>query len=225
PGVFLGSFLLGATNTGSLAIAAGIAIGNTLEPLTGAYLVNRFAGGRFALARAKGLALFVVHAAFLSTTISATIGVTSLALAGLVPWSAFGHIWLIWWLGNAVGAVVVASVVLLWIENPRIDYSRAQWLELSLVAAALVGVGWAVFHASDYPVGVLTLPVCIWAAFRFGQREAATAACVISVIATWATVHGYGPFAAILPQSTALLARQLFIAVTSIVGIAVGGAV
>jgi two-component system NtrC family sensor kinase len=90
-------------------------------------------------------------------------------------------------------------------------------VELSLVVLSLIGVGWAVFVATDYPVGFLTLPVCLWAAFRFGQREAATATCVLSVLATWATVHGHGSFAATQSPNAALLALQLFMAVTTLV--------
>jgi PAS domain S-box-containing protein len=225
PGVFLGAFFVNETTAGSFATSLAIAAGNTLEALLGAFLVNRFAGGRLALNRGRGLALFVILAALGSTAISATVGVTSLSLAGYASWPEYGRIWLTWWLGDAVGAVVVAPVILLWAAHRRIEWSQPQRLELSLVVLSLIGVGWAVFVASDYPIGFLTLPVCLWAAFRFGQREAATASCVLAVLATWATVHGHGSFAATQPPNAALLELQLFVAVTSIIGIAAGGAV
>jgi len=225
PGIFLGAFFVNETAAGSLSTSSAIAAGNTLEALVGALLVNRFAGGRSALDRGQSLALFVVLAAVVSTAISATVGVTSLWLAGFAPRPEYGRIWLTWWLGDAVGAIVVAPVLLLWAAHRHFDWSRPQLLELFLVVLSLIGVGWAVFVASDYPVGFLTLPVCLWAAFRFGQREAVSAACVLSVLATWATVHGHGSFAATQTPNAALLELQLFIAVTSIVGIAAGGAV
>jgi PAS domain S-box-containing protein len=224
PGIFLGALFVNETTAGSLFTSVAIAAGNTLEVLIGASLVNRFAGGRSALNRGRGLALFVV-AALASTAISATVGVTSLSWAGFAPWPEYGGIWLTWWLGDAVGAIVVAPVILLWAAHWHFKWSGSQLLELSLVVLSLIGVGWAVFVASDYPVGFLTLPICIWAAFRFGQREAATATCVLSVLATWATVHGHGSFAATQPPNAALLELQLFMAVTTIVGLAVGGAV
>ena len=83
PGIFLGAFVVNETTAGSLWTSLAIAVGNTLEALIGAYLVNRFAGGRSALNRGRDLALFVVVAALVSTPISATIGVTSLSLAGI----------------------------------------------------------------------------------------------------------------------------------------------
>jgi len=45
PGIFLGAFLANLTTAGSVATSIGIGLGNTLEGLVGAYLVNRFANG------------------------------------------------------------------------------------------------------------------------------------------------------------------------------------
>jgi integral membrane sensor domain MASE1 len=49
PGILLASFLVSLTTAGSVATSIGIATGNILEGLAGAYLVNRFARGRKAL--------------------------------------------------------------------------------------------------------------------------------------------------------------------------------
>src|SRR5262245_52045728 len=92
PGVFLGAFAVNGTTSGSAVTSLAIAIGNTLEALCGAYLVNRFAEGRAALGRGKSLAIFVVVAGLVSTAISATIGVTSLSLARFALWPHYGHI-------------------------------------------------------------------------------------------------------------------------------------
>jgi PAS domain S-box-containing protein len=225
PAIFLGAFFVNETTAGSFWTSLAIAVGNTVEAVIAASLVNRFAGGRSALNRGRDLTVFVVVSALASTAIGATVGVTSLAVAGFAPWGEYGHIWLTWWLGDAVGAIVVAPALWLWAEHWQCKWSGPQLFELSLVVVSLIGVGWAVFVAWDYPIGFLTLPVCMWAAFRFGQREAATATCVLSVLATWATAHGHGSFAGAQSANAALLALQLFMAVTSIVGLAVGGAV
>src|SRR3989442_4132726 len=51
PGIFLGAFLVNLLTlslpvaAGSVAIAAGIATGNTLEAVTAVYLLHRFFGG------------------------------------------------------------------------------------------------------------------------------------------------------------------------------------
>jgi len=225
PGIFLGAFFVNHATAGSVATSLAIASGNTLEALTAAWLVRRFAGGRAALDRATGIFLFVLFAGVISTCISATIGVTSLTLTGLARWSDARSLWLTWWLGDAVGAIVVAPVLLRWAADRTVSRWRTHGVELSLILAVLLAVGWTVFIATNAPVGFLALPVCVWVAFRFGQREAATATCVLSAIATWGTVHGYGSFAASQSPNTALLYLQAFMAVVALVGLTVGAGV
>jgi PAS domain S-box-containing protein len=225
PGIFLGAFLVNEGTTGSAVTSLAIAMGNTLEALTAGWLVNRFAGGRSALHRTTGIFLFVLLAGLLSTAISATVGVTSLSLGGFARWSEFGSLWLTWWLGDAVGAIVVAPVLLCWAADRTLTRLRTRGVELSLVLVVLIAVGWTVFVGTNAPVGFLALPVCVWVAFRFGQREAVTATCVLSAIATWGTANGYGSFAASQTPNTALLYLQVFMAVIALVGLTIGAGV
>src|SRR5256885_15579188 len=82
PAVLAGSLLVNLTTAGSAVTAIGIAVGNTLEGVAGAYLVNRFARGRRAFDRPQEVFAFTVLAGIVSTTIGATIGVTTPAFPG-----------------------------------------------------------------------------------------------------------------------------------------------
>jgi integral membrane sensor domain MASE1 len=201
PAVFVGAFLVNVTTAGSVATSIAIAAGNTLEALVGAYLVNRFARGRRACERAPDIFKLAVLAAAVSTTVSATAGVTALALDGFAPWTGYGSIWSTWWLGDAVGDLVVAPAVLLWSAHPRLRWTRHQALEATLLLASLLVVGLAVFDGlfpwrdKHYPLEFLCVPLLLWAAFRFEQREAATVVVFLSGVAIWGTLRGFGPFA------------------------------
>lgn len=224
PGVFLGSFMTSEAANGSLATSLLIAAGNTAEALLAASLVNRFAGGRSVFDRARNIGFFVLFAGLGSSAVSATLGVTSLSLFGAAEWPAYWQAWSIWWLGHATGAMVVAPALLLWHANPRLQWPRRQCVELSVLFTTVAAVGWTVFVASAYPLGFLCIPLCVWTACRFGQREATTATCLLSLIAIWGTVHGVGTFGdRSVTEALALL--QSFMAVTSIIGITVGAAV
>jgi diguanylate cyclase (GGDEF)-like protein len=225
PGILLGAFLVNLTTAGSVETSIGIAIGNTLEGLAGCYLVSRFASGKAAFARAQDIFKFALLAGMAATTVSATIGVTSLVIGGFADWAVFGSIWCTWWLGDAVGAVIVAPLLLLWWDNPRLSWTREQIAELAFLFLGLFSTGWVVFgepfhsELKNYPLEYLCIPFLIWAAFRFGRRKAATAVCALAVIATWGTLHGFGPFAR-ESQNTSLLLLQAFmgiIAVTTLV--------
>ena len=114
PGVTLGAFLANATAHEPIWTALGIAVGNTLEALTAVWLLRRIARFDNKLARIKDVLAFLVAAAIIGTAVSATIGVTSLCLGNVQSWSKFGTLWRVWWLGDAVGALVVAPLVLTW---------------------------------------------------------------------------------------------------------------
>ena len=100
PGVFLGAFLVNITTQVTVATTVAIASGNTLEALLGAWLVNHFANGPKVFERAKSTFNFVLLAGLISTTVSATFGVTSLTLGGFAQADRLAAIWLTWWLGE-----------------------------------------------------------------------------------------------------------------------------
>jgi signal transduction histidine kinase len=214
PALFVGAFLVNITTSGSIGSSLGIAVGNTLEAVVGAMLVERYAGGVRAFDRAQDFVRFAVLAGAISTAISATIGATSLAIAGEAEWTAFGPIWLTWWLGDAAGALIVAPVLMLWGTDPRLGPLRQRPSEATLLLLVVAASGALVFmypEFSSYPLPFLCIPPLIWAAFRFGQREVATSVVLLSAIATWATVRDAGPFA-MHSDNESLLLLQAFMA-------------
>ncbi|HET9224373.1 MAG TPA: MASE1 domain-containing protein, partial [Roseiflexaceae bacterium] len=224
PAILLGAFLVNVLTSGVVATSTAIAVGNTLEGLVAAYLVNRFAHGRQVFERARDVFVYVLLACIFSTTVSATVGVTSLALSGLATWATYGPIWLTWWLGDAVGAIVVAPVLMLWAFNPRVRWSRRHAVEALLLCLSAVLVALIVFSGffrlgtQHYPLEFLMLPIVVWAAFWFGQRGAATLALGLSGIAIWGTLTGFGPFAREGPAE-ALMLLQAFMGVIAITGL------
>ena len=230
PAIFAAAFVANVTTAGSVATSIGIAAGNTLEGLLGAYLVQRFAAGRQAFARPRNAFRFAVLAGGVSTLVSAICGVTSLALGGFAAWADFGRIGLTWWLGDGAGALVVAPVVLLWTENPRVQWARRQAIEAAALLVCLILIGLVVFggifptQAKNYPLEFLCIPLLLWAAFRFGARETATAILLLSVIAIRGTLRGLGPFAR-ATQNESLLLLQAFIAVIAVTKLIVASVV
>lgn len=226
PAILLGAFLANLATTGQLVTSAGIAIGNTAEAVVGAFLVSRFADGRDAMKRAQDIVKFAFLAGVVSTTISATLGVTSLLAGGLLVPGTFGAVWLTWWMGDLVGAVMVTPVVLLWSAEPRLRWTRGQALEAGALLLALVVGGVAMFGGllRLYPLIFLALPLLLWPAFRFGPREAASAAVVLAGIAVAGTLRGHGPFAHGSPNES-LLELQSFMGVNAVTAIAVAAVV
>src|SRR5207244_3629324 len=129
---------------------------------------------------------------FLPTALSATIGVTSLELAGFADPRQIGSIWLTWWLGDIAGALVITPVIMLWATSAR-DSLRWQRLRHTLVLfAGTCAIGIVAFSplidhtAQRAPLGFLAVLPLLWAALRHGQRDTATVALILSGFAVWA---------------------------------------
>src|SRR6266581_2945757 len=220
PAIFVGAFLVNVTTAGNVATSLAIASGNTLEAVCGAWLVNRFAGGTTVFDRPQGVFKFAL-AAVVSTIISPAFGVTSLALAGFADWANYGAIWLTWWLGDTTGDLLIAPLIILWSVASKRRWNRSQAVEVGVLLLLLfvlseaVFGGWLTISARNYPIGFICGPIVIWTAFRFTQRETATGIFILSAIAIWGTLHGFGPFVT-ETENQSLLALQSWTAVLTI---------
>src|SRR3989475_3771655 len=229
PAILGAAFLANFTTTGAVLPSIGIAIGNAGEGLLGAYLVNRFARGGRVFDRVRDIIRFTVLAALVSTTVSASIGIVSLALGGLVSSHDAPRVWLTWWLGDAVGDIVIAPALILWIGvKPGPSWNRRQAVEAialiavtALVSLALFG---GVFPSRHYPLTVLLWPVMIWVAFRFGPREAAGAMMIVSFTGIFRTLDGVGPFSVYAPGESLVL-LQVWTGITAVTSLVLAAVV
>ena len=230
PGIFLGAFLTNVTTAVSAATAFGIATGNTIEALLGAFLVHRFARGRRAFEQLPDVFRFVVCAAFIPTMVSATIGVSSLCLGDAASWTSFGAVWTTWWLGDAMGALLFMPFLLAWNASARVVWTARKVAEGVLLASGLtiVALMMAGFLLHDRirnaPLGFATIPFLLWAAFRFSPREAFSATFLLFGINLAGTLAGHGQFSGRDPN-TSLLFLQGFSGFATVMAISVSAVV
>ncbi len=223
-GVLLGSLLTGAP----FNLALGMSIGNTLEALIGAHILQRFVNFHLAMDRIQDVLGLVVVAIF-STMLSATAGASTLVLIDFAPIEAYGSIWITWWIGDLLGALVVAPFILVWSKAKFNLGNRQKILEAALVFILLGIVTWYVFiyqtSTSIYHQALLYLifPFVIWAAIRFGQRGGTTAVIMVSGMAIWATVAGLGPFS-LHTKNDNLILLQTFLGVVSLTSLILAAA-
>jgi signal transduction histidine kinase len=216
PGIAIGAFAVNYLNGAPIPAALGITFGNTAEAMAGAYLLRQF-GFRKTIDGVRDVLAMITLAATISTLIAATIGVTSLVVFDVIPSSGFRETWKAWWIGDAIGNLLVAPLILVWAAwQPRLW--KRQFGESVAQMAVTIATGLLVFSApageSDVARGgeYMLFPPLIWAALRFGIRGSVTSANVAAAIAIVFTAFGRGPFVkADLHQN--LLALQTFIAI------------
>ena len=89
PGVAVGSFL-GLVQTGvGTSVVMGEAAAALLEAVTAVWLVRRWVGADDPFAKTGDVIRFCIMAGGAATAVSATVGVSSLCLGGVVPWKSF----------------------------------------------------------------------------------------------------------------------------------------
>lgn len=232
PGIAIGGFLfslsLPPVNIGAAFISA---ISRTLQAWTGTYLLQRI-GFSPGIDRLKDVIGIVGLAAFGSTLINSTIGSLIQCLTGVSSWSRWGAMWATWWVGDAMGILLVAPLLLTWRTWPDTPIKRRQIVERAIWLLLLLAVGWLVFCSrtraayARYPLEYLPFPIVVWSSFRFGQRYTALANLILCGFAIWGIARGSGPFlkhASSIPQ--ALLSLQAFIAVIAITGLVLAATV
>ena len=141
--VFAGALIANLSTPAPVGAAIAIAAGNAAEALVGWYLLQRL-GFRPAMERVRDVLALVVAAAVVSTLVSATVGAAASLAAGTIAASGFAQFWSIWWVGDMMGDLLVASLLLVWIP-PWTGWRRARAPEGIAVLVLLVAVSAFVF--------------------------------------------------------------------------------
>jgi integral membrane sensor domain MASE1 len=191
PGIAIGALLVVASLTVPGLSAVGIVLGNTVAPVC-ACLMLRAVGFRVSLSRLRdGLAL-VFLGALTAMLISSGTGVGILVLTDKLAPDDFWLVWLAWWVGDAMGVVLVTPLLLL-LHRARRPPPSGRWIEaagLALVVCVLVPM----VTYSSVSALFLVYPLLVWAALRFQLAGGMPCALFASVTATVAARQETGSF-------------------------------
>jgi PAS domain S-box-containing protein len=203
--------------------AVGQAAGATVAALTGAFLLYHIARFDPSLSRLRDALALIVFGALGSAIVSATVGVSVLYAAHVQAYSGIRSAWLIYWLGDSTGVLLVTPLLLTFARLPKIR-PRVRFAEGAVLLLVLTAICFIIFGnlspiEGDLDVfSFVVLPFVMWAAIRFGVSGAALATLVIATIATLETASGSGPFAQSSPFVNAVL-LDMYFAVLSVSGV------
>ena len=221
PAIAFAAFLVNFVTPVPTFASIAIGLGNASSAVIAGYLLKHFADFETSLPRLKDVLRLVVVAAVLATAVAASVGVTALTLVDAKAWTGYGSAWRIWWLGDAMGVLVVAPLLL---TGRDLLHIRRGWrvLEACLLSIAILVTSAAIFSpwttVRDDVLAFVVFPFIIWAALRFRVAGAAVAVLLSASFAVWGTAHGFGPFVNHTPLHNAML-LQVFVAMTALTGL------
>lgn len=155
PGIWLGSLVInlvvawqnGTFGGISMVIAAVVACGAVLQAWVAGRMIRHWLGEKWRhLETEKDIALFLAIGGPLCCLLAATIGTSTLYVAGVISIEEFGYSWWNWWGGDTFGVLIFTPLTLIvllrretgWKER-RIAVVLPMLVTLCLVVAAFFG--------------------------------------------------------------------------------------
>jgi PAS domain S-box-containing protein len=219
PGIAAGAFLVNLFSPIPAAAAAGMACGNTLSAAAARFLWDKLRLEP-AFARLRDvLGLFVTASA--APLVAAIIGAGSLSAFQVRAWSSFWEAGFVWWLGDAMGMLLLAPLVL---SLPSLSTQRERLLELGALFASLWLVTVVVFNDRlgltqfGLVLALAVFPFVVWGAIRFGAAGSALSSALVAAISIYYTARQQGPFTQREALENVVL-LQFFVAVISATGL------
>lgn len=222
PGVAIGAFLANIYVGGTIPVALGISLGNTLEAVTAIYLLRRYVKLNYSFESLRDSIGFIVVVVCVPV-ISASVGVITLAVAGIVLSSAAIPTWTTWWLGNVLGALTITPFLICWLSKPY------PWKTLDakaigegiLLFASLVIIDVLVFlspwtHIGSFSTIYLVVIPFMWAAIRTGPHGITLSVFITTAIASLAAILNYGTFSQ-LEALARLFSTEIFLAFITVI--------
>ncbi len=173
-GVFIGAFAGNVLAGSSVSLSLIIACGNTLEALTGLFLLSRANDFDNRLNQPKDY-LYLVLAGVISALISALIGNSALLAYHLVTLQTVIPSLIDWWQGDTLGMILMTPFILVWRQLPHHWLRRERLLETIACFGLAFLFGQAVFLGAFQTfvgsiLGYWMFAFVAWAAMRYGRH-------------------------------------------------------
>lgn len=158
----------------SPAATAGFVAANTIEPLIGALVVARFTT-ELDLARLRHVWVFLVGAVLIGPAVGALLGAGANRLLG---GDDFLTTFWQWWLGDALGVLIIGSAILVWGSSPDRRSMASGRGALLLGGTVLLTVG--ILYLSEVPLFYVELMAIVIAGAFFGPRAVAVIVLIVT---------------------------------------------
>lgn len=200
PLIGLGSLAVDLGTDGSWISGLFTSIGNILEVSLAYYLLVRVARFKNSFDSLRQVLALILFGALLCPLVSASFGVISLRLIGHISAGDALFHWVVWWLANGAGVLLILPLILVWKEIPPITRLSRRVFEALFVLFLVALMSFVIFGPLlgpiyHRPAAYFIFPFFLWISIRFGQPLSVIGAVLVGVFGVWGTSMGFGPFA------------------------------
>jgi signal transduction histidine kinase len=232
PWIFASGVLISASMgnppAGSFTVGAGGAIGAWL----GSCALEKLGSRQPTLSKVREVLVFVLLSTILSSWVSSALEVSGFYWSGTIQDDHLLSTWRTWWLGNAMGKLIVGGSLIAWHNDIRLRWKRLKikrWdaLGLALLVAtysALVFTKLGTHTQSLFVRPYLLFAVIMWAALRFDLLGATATSVAVVTCAIIGILQGYVAFATV-PEPERMAMMQFFIATLASTGLVLAAAI
>lgn len=240
PAIVAGSFSPWIIAERSPLELGSVAIGTLLGAFAGTWLISRWSNARRTFYRPNGVLKFAIIAFAPTTLISATIVSAEFVLSNKPTFPDSVVSWVIWWLADVAGTLIIAPLIMLWALVPLRRAFNWTLLESAALFCLSGIIGLVAFSPlfgpnfnNDYLnvlmtyrslLGFLILLPMTWASLRGYRVDVATIAFIFSGFAVWGFSAGNDPFPEADPNG-ALLSLFVFSVSTTVPPLALAAAI
>jgi diguanylate cyclase (GGDEF)-like protein len=214
--VFVAEVALDLT-VGDFGVPAALAFGvaNCLEPLVATLLLHRFGCSRVDLGKMRDLLAFAGAAVIVGPSAGALVGTALPALMLGDPWFPRLPRWI---LGDGVGVLVVAPLLLTYRRAQDVPARRSRPALLALLAVAVAVAGpWA--PSARAGLEYVLVPSLVFLAVHLRSAGAARGVAIVAAVVETFSAASHGPFTA--ASGLGIAAGQMFLAMTGLCALAV----
>jgi PAS domain S-box-containing protein len=235
PGVWLGSFSINLltfynishigdyTLLDDLLSATVIGIGNVVGIGLAVYFIKRLWKDECPLYGGRNVMILLFVGAFVCCIINSVIGIFALSFVNAFSWEQLKYIWLTWWLGDSIGLITVAPLILAWLYKDTSKETARSWWELTGLIIGALSLCYFIYYFSPSYIYLL-FPLLLISAYYFGMRGTTAVILVIAVFSVINTDPNIAPFAAKTVNDSILL-LDVFITVVTISSLGFAGIV
>lgn len=176
-----------------IPIGIFISIGTTIAAITGTSIVLRLCKKEDPLNNGRSVLILLILGSISYSTITSLTGVISLIVEGSVPIEQFWYTYKTWWLGDAIGIILITPLILSWFLKDSFKRNNFNFFELTFYGLLSIVVYLLVFFQYN-DLKYLIFPLLFWSAYRFPIQITTLIILIISLFAIITTTQGIGPF-------------------------------